>query len=154
MAILIRKVKDSYGWLGNMSPYPVTFEGEKYNTTEALFQCLRFKDQEVIKEIRDQKSPMAAKMIAKKHKNKMLVSPLSNQDLDNMRLVLNLKVQQHPNLKTDLLRTKEHQIIEDCSKRPRGSGLFWGAAFKNNSWIGENWLGKLWMEIRDEDKKN
>ncbi|MBR9800452.1 NADAR family protein [bacterium] len=150
--ILIRKVKDEYGWLGNMSPYPVSHNGKTYRTTEALFQALRFDDDEIIESIREQKSPMAAKMKAKKHRNRMVVEPLSRDDLDNMRLVLRLKLLQHPKLRTLLFATGDQEIVEDCTKRPRGSGLFWGAAEANSQWIGENWLGRLWMDLRAELK--
>ncbi len=148
--ILIRKVKEEFGWLGNMSPYPVKHEGKTYRTTEALFQALRFDDDEIIETIREQKSPMSAKMIAKKHRDHMVVLPMSETDLDNMRLILRLKLLQHPSLRSDLLATGEEQIVEDCTKRPRGSGLFWGAANRECEWVGENWLGRLWMELRTE----
>jgi len=38
--IAFKKVKDPYGWLGNMSPHPI---GE-FRTAEHLFQATRFKD--------------------------------------------------------------------------------------------------------------
>ena len=147
--ILIRKVKEQNGWLGNMSPYPITHEGKSYRTTEALFQALRFNDETIIESIREQKSPMAAKMIAKKFRDHMVVEPMTEIDLDNMKMVLRLKLDQHPKLNADLIATGDEEIVEDCTKRPRGSGLFWGAAFKDETWVGENWLGWLWMELRD-----
>jgi ribA/ribD-fused uncharacterized protein len=149
--VLIRKVKDEHGWLGNMSPYPIVWEGKKYRTTEALFQALRFDDEDIIEEIREQKSPMAAKFVAKKHKKKM-VSPEDkrDKDLENMRLCLKLKLEQHPDLKEKLKATHGEKIIEDCSNRLNKSGLFWGAAFIKETWIGANALGKLWMELRME----
>ena len=148
MQILIRKVKEPHGWLGNMSPYPVDFEGKQFRTTEALFQSLRFQNEEVIEAIRAEKSPMAAKFAAKKHKKGMVVEPLSESDVENMKLCLKLKVEQHPELRDRLLATGDAVIIEDCTKRKRGSGLFWGAGLDDGSWIGQNTLGKLWMEIR------
>ena len=111
---------------------------------------MRFVDPEIIEEIAAQKSPMAAKMKAKKHKGDMIVEPMSDEDVDNMRLCLRLKVKQNPELKDQLLATGDEPIIEDCSKRPRGSGLFWGMAFKDGEWVGENTLGKLWMELRSQ----
>lgn len=41
-------------------------------------------------------------------------------------------------------------IVEDCTKRQRGSGLFWGAALIDGKWQSQNWLGQLWMELREE----
>ena len=148
--ILIRKVKEAYGWLGNMSPHSVIWQGKHYRTSEALFQSLRFEDEEIIEQIREQRSPMSAKMIAKKHRAKMVVAPMSEADLDNMKLCLRLKIEQNPELKGLLQETGDDPIIEDCSKRKRGSGLFWGAGFDGKKWEGENQLGKLWMNLRNE----
>jgi len=150
MTILIRKVKESHGWLGNMSPFPVEFNGKRFRTTEALFQALRFSDEEVVEKIRAQKSPMAAKMVAKPHKCRMVVEPLSAADVENMKECLRLKLEHHPELCDRLLATGDAEIIEDCTKRKRGSALFWGAALEDGVWKGSNVLGNLWMELRQE----
>jgi predicted NAD-dependent protein-ADP-ribosyltransferase YbiA (DUF1768 family) len=71
--ILIPKVADPNGCWGNMAAYPVVYQGKEYRTTEALFQSLRFDDQEVVEGIRAEKSPMGAKFVAKKHKATMVV---------------------------------------------------------------------------------
>lgn len=39
-------------------------------------------------------------------------------------------------------------IVEDCTRRQRGSGPFWGAALIGGEWEGTNTLGVLWMELR------
>ena len=121
--IIIRKVADPHGCWGNMASYPVVYRGKRYRTTEALFQSLRFDDEEVVEAIRAEKSPMGAKFVAKRHRAKMVVEPLSEQDLDNMRLCLRLKVEQHPELAEALLETGEELIVEDCTKRQRGQGF-------------------------------
>jgi N-glycosidase YbiA len=148
MTILIRKVKEPHGWLGNMSPYSIELNGKRFRTSEALFQAMRFEDEDVIEEIRAEKSPMAAKFVAKRNKERMVIEPCGETDIENMRECLRLKVSQHPELKELLLGTGGEDIIEDCSKRRRGSGLFWGAALKKDAWEGQNWLGTLWMEQR------
>jgi ribA/ribD-fused uncharacterized protein len=146
--IAFTKVALPYGWLGNMAPYPVTHGGKTWRTAEALFQALRFEDESIREAIRQETSPMAAKFVAKKHKAAMVVEPMGAADLDNMRLVLRLKLQAHPALRRQLLATGEARIVEDCSRRPHGSGLFWGAALREGRWVGENWLGRLWEEWR------
>jgi predicted NAD-dependent protein-ADP-ribosyltransferase YbiA (DUF1768 family) len=151
--ILIKKVSDDWGCLGNMSPHPVEYNGKMFRTTEALFQSLRFDDEEIIEAIRAEKSPMGAKFKAKRFKSQMVVEPLSEQDLDNMRLCLKLKVEQWPQILEGLNNTVD-EIKEDCTKRQRGSGLFWGAALVDGKWKGENWLGELWMELRTMKKEN
>lgn len=148
MCISFTKVALPYGWLGNMSPHPICYDGVRWRTAEALFQALRFNDPDVRQSIREQKSPMAAKMVAKLNKEKMVIKPTSNQDLDNMMLVLRLKTQQHPHLKKALLDTADEELIEDCGKR-RASP--WGCQKDiNGAWVGENLLGKQWMKLREE----
>lgn len=93
---------------------------------------------------------MAAKFVAKRCKNEMAIVPWSEEDLENMELVLRLKLEQHPDLEGKLLATGESQIIEDCSRRPHGSGLFWGGTWRNGQWVGQNRLGKIWMKLREE----
>jgi ribA/ribD-fused uncharacterized protein len=143
--IAFRKVREAYGWLSNMSPHPV----QGFRTAEALFQSLRFDDKDVIAAIRAEKSPMAAKMVAKKHADKFVVVPRSEQDLDIMRAVLRAKVLQHPDLLKALLETGDELIVEDCTARQNDSGLFWGAGRQSDgSWLGKNVLGVLWMRLR------
>lgn len=148
--IVFTKVRGPYGWLGNMAPYRVEYLDEVYPTSEALFQALRFDDPELRRMIRAKSSPMAAKMVAKAYATRMIIKRLGDQDLDNMRLVLRLKMEQHPQLLPLLLATSDATIIEDVSARRGGSALFWGAANVDGTWIGQNWLGKLWMARRAE----
>ena len=157
--VIIRAVDEEYGWLGNMSPHPVEHDGISWKTAEALFQALRFPmsavndEGENIREmIRAQTSPMAAKMKAKGSKDKMNITPMGDEDLDNMRMVLRLKFEKHNNpIDTDLLATGDRLIVEDCSNRPNVAGLFWGAKrLPDGTWEGTNTLGKLWMELRTE----
>lgn len=150
--IAFTKVALPFGWLGNMSPYPVKYDGKEWKTTEALFQALRFPDDHVRELIRAEKSPMGAKMrtkaLAKIHARLL---PTSEQDVENMETCLRLKIDQHPELKQKLKATGERLIVEDCTSRgKRGTNLFWGAVNENGEWIGENILGKLWMKIRSE----
>lgn len=148
MTVIIGKVANEHGCWGNMARFPVVHNDETWLTTEALFQSLRFNDEQIRSEIKKQKSPMAAKMVAKKHKELMVIKPTSVEDLVNMKLCLQLKLAQHPELKEKLIQTGNQLIVEDCTARQHGSGLFWGAALIDDRWVGQNWLGRLWMDIR------
>lgn len=149
--IAFTKVSLPFGWLGNMSPFPLEREGEIFRTAEHLFQCLRCAPGgEAWEAIKREASPMAAKMVAKRFASARIVVPLSNVDVVNMATVLQLKLQQHPNLARELRGTGDRAIIEDCSKRPHGSGAFWGAVRTPEGWVGENMLGKLWMALRKQ----
>ncbi len=149
--ITFTKVRLEHGWLGNMSPHHIMFLDLRWPTAEHLFQALRYpSDDEARELIRAQKSPMSAKMEAKRYIGRQVVLAWSDPDVDNMRMVLKLKLEQHPELKVLLKATGDATIIEDCSSRANLSGLFWGAArdYDTASWQGQNTLGKLWMELR------
>ena len=148
--IAFTKVALPFGWLGNMAPHPISHEGAVWRTPEALFQALRYEDEAVRAAIRAQKSPMTAKMVAKKHRAAMVVEPMGAADVANMRLILRLRLAAHPALARQLLATGDAEIVEDYTSRPRGSGLFWGAARRDGAGAGENRLGRLWMELRAE----
>jgi ribA/ribD-fused uncharacterized protein len=149
-SISFTKVALPYGWLGNMSPYPIEYKGKTWRTSEALFQALRFDNEEIQEEIRAEKSPMGAKMKAKKHKTLMNIIPMGDIDVENMRMCIRLKCEQHPGLMDELLKTNGLPIYEDVTSRHRGSGLFWGAMQTDKGWEGKNILGKIWMEIRSK----
>lgn len=150
--IAFKKVKDAYGWLSNMSPHPIEVGGITYRTAEHLFQAMRFPlESDARTAIVAAKSPMAAKMEAKKYAAKMVIAPRGHADQNNMAYVLLLKVAQHPDLAKALIETHKEPIVEDVTARPNESGLFWGMAKdKNDVWTGSNILGRLWMAVREE----
>jgi predicted NAD-dependent protein-ADP-ribosyltransferase YbiA (DUF1768 family) len=167
--IRIRKVKEPFGCLGNMSPHRVTALGATWLTAEALFQAGRFAfwhpwagkvtttenefddifehNVGIAREILAQKSPMAAKMVAQKHINRRIVLTQTEQDLKLMRWVLKLKTDQVAEIKHLLRATDDRFIVEDVTNRP-GDHSFWGARELAGHWVGFNWLGHLWMELR------
>ncbi len=152
--ITITKVKDQYGWLSCMAAYPVRYNGNNFRTVEALFQWLRFQNfPDVQQVIIDQKSPMGVKMKARKNRellNRGAKWDEHADDLPLMKMCLELKIDQHPDLKTELLKTGNAVIIEDCTTHDRESARFWGMVKKDGQWIGDNQLGKLWMDIRND----
>lgn len=158
MEITITKVKEEGGWLSCMSAYPVSYQGGQYRTCEALFQAQRFTNHpEIQKEIIECKSPMGAKMIARKNREKLNRGKKWDEapsDIQLMKKCLKLKLDQHPELKDKLIATGNADIIEDCTTHDRESARFWGAVKKDGKWIGENVFGKIWMEIREELVKN
>lgn len=97
-------------------------------------------------------------MIAKRFKARYKVRPLSDQDVENMRLCIRLKLASHPDLCERLIASGESLLVEDCSSRGRrANNLFWGAVrvavadpdcSLGYAWEGRNMLGRLWMEER------
>ena len=152
MTIAFRKVSEPYGWLQNMSHHPVVHNGVEYPSSEHLFQLLRYDPAHTVwTEIPKIKSPMAAKTAMKPYYGENVVDPLSDQDFDNMKYCLVLKLDRNPALVTALMMTGDEELIEDVSKRQYGNNLIWGAALQpDGTWHGANELGRLWMEIRDD----
>jgi predicted NAD-dependent protein-ADP-ribosyltransferase YbiA (DUF1768 family) len=159
--ISFTKVKLPFGWLGNMSAYPIEYLGKTWKTNEALFQALRFEDGEIREAIRNEPSPMGAKLKVKEivkyliknnELHKRIVEPLSDKDVENMELCIRLKIEQHPDLRQELLATAGKKIYEDVTSRGRKeTNLFWGAIkHEDDSWEGKNTLGEIWMKTRDE----
>jgi predicted NAD-dependent protein-ADP-ribosyltransferase YbiA (DUF1768 family) len=94
---------------------------------------------------------MSAKMKAKKHNHKMVVVPMSLEDVENMRACVRLKFDQHPEIKDLLMKTKGRLIFEDIGNRNGERHKFWGAKRVSDT-IGDgyNTMGKILMDLRDE----
>lgn len=141
-----------WGWLGNMSAHPIRFDGKVHKTAEHLFQYMRFKDFPDVQElILERASPFMMKLILKKYKK--LINDDKKRDSELMRKIVRLKVIQHADLIRQLV-CSEGEIIENCTARQAGSGMWWGAARQEDgSWLGRNELGKIWMELRYQLKE-
>lgn len=144
------KVALEYGWLGNMFRSPISEGGEIWLTSEALFQSKRFDNPEIKELIRNEKSPMRAKMKAKKNQDEMVIVPRSEEDVELMRKVVKMKFDQNPLLKSKLKALKGKVIVEDIGNRKGDRHLFWGAKLVNEEWVGGNWMGTILMGLRDE----
>jgi len=246
------EVKGPFGWMGNMSPYPVRYKEKWFATAEHLFQFMRFLgmkpvvfqdsdgkdaviDEEFMKEklcasrfdcvsdelaaarrgvtekVRPIANPLIAKNVAKKYlKFVRDYSDRSGDDLEaayaadlvkdveNMRFILRQKVAFNSELIRSLLATGNARIVEDVTNRVANReerarqkvltcrmkceevrlkggkqsaidkaerelisaeeaarnpnhrhDLFWGQVLMDGQWVGENQLGRAWMELRD-----
>jgi ribA/ribD-fused uncharacterized protein len=142
-----RKTRDEYGAFSNMAGgYPITYLHITARTSEAFYQALRFPDHaDVRAAILAEKSPMAAKFVAKANVSK------TRPDWDDVRIplmywALRLKLIQHQEtFGALLLSTGDRDIVEDIGGR---SDIFWGAKLENGMFVGENMLGQLLMVLR------
>ena len=152
MSIWFKGVNEPNGWMGNMAPYSITYNGKVWLTVEALFQAMRYNDPLIQEEIRQQKSPMSAKMKAKSHRANYIIAPMSPQDIANMEACVLLKFQQHPKLARLLMATGNHLIYEDATGRNKPNDIFWGAHRDPKNPImpinGQNMMGEILMKVR------
>jgi predicted NAD-dependent protein-ADP-ribosyltransferase YbiA (DUF1768 family) len=96
---------------------------------------------------------MAAKMVSKPFADRRIVEVGSPHDIENMKLCIKLKLEQHPQLQEELSKTGDKLIVEDVTSRgARGTNLLWGSMLKDGEWHGQNVLGNLWMEARKTKK--
>jgi ribA/ribD-fused uncharacterized protein len=150
-SIWFKKVAEEYGWMGNMAPYPIKYDGNIWLTSEALFQSMRYDDDSVKEIIRVEKSPIGAKMKAKKYRDQMVIVTMSDLDVENMRKCVRIKFDQHPQLKKALMATGESHIFEDIGIRKGERHKFWGAKkLSESEGDGNNMMGKILMDLRDE----
>lgn len=96
---------------------------------------------------------MGAKMKAKKFKNEMIIEPMSERYIENMKMVVRLKFDQHEALRSKLKITGNHVLIENIGNRDGARHLFWGMKKVNGEWIGQNNMGKILMDLREQYKR-
>lgn len=162
--VRICKSKDKWGWMGNIGKCALEYEGKKWKSSEGLFISMRFDDEKIIEELRElDNGGMMVKMVSKKFKDQMIIVPGEKEDIENMRKVVRLKINSYPWMKESLKKCKGKFIYEDVVKRKNNKrSLIWGGYFEGGvevingeecgigEFIGENILGKIWMDLRDE----
>ena len=130
--------RGKYDFLSNMYPSPMVIGGIKYLCVEAAFQSMKL----ITKEDRKQFEGIHgayAKLLGRKV---TLRSDWNKIRINVMRYVVREKFKQNPLLKKRLLETGDMELVEENNWNDK----FWGVC----NGVGENWLGKILMEVRDE----
>ena len=125
----------------NFSSFKLNWKGEIWMTSEHAYHSEKFEDKGLLEQLRNTNSAHDAMKLAYANKDKY------RKDWDEIKLkvmkeILHAKVAQHPYVKKKLLDSGDKELIEDSW---RDSYWGWGADKKGN-----NHLGRLWMEVRDE----
>lgn len=147
--VVIFKVREDWGELSNMhNGFPLRVNGVRIGSSEALYQAMRFPHRpDWQQEILDAPHAMQAKMKSKKEGRR---KSGSRQDwetvqLDIMRWCLCAKLAYHYREFGRLLRATNSRAIVEKSRKDR----YWGAVLEKDGVLrGENWLGRLLMELR------
>jgi predicted NAD-dependent protein-ADP-ribosyltransferase YbiA (DUF1768 family) len=165
--IAFNKTREAYGWMSNMSQHSITYDGVVFPRAEHLFIWLRLEDPsfQIRAKLCSMGNPKTAKIWSKKYIKEypeaLKFKLQSKQDVDNMRLIVQLKCEQYPELVQQLLATGDLTIYEDVTNRcsSKDSSLFWGAAYicserenTESMWVGNNMLGKIWMKQRQRER--
>jgi len=140
---MITQFRDEYRFLSNFWFTPVKYEGRLYPSVEHAYQAAKTTDDRIRQQINYVRNPGDAKRIGK--------SITLREDWDNIKqdIMLNLLRQKfnYPKLRVMLLETGDQDLIEGNTWHD----LYWGQCtcrVHNNA--GENNLGKLLMQVREE----
>lgn len=157
--VVFFKVDEPFGGLSNMAGktarpggFPLRFAGHDYLTSEHLYQCLRFPEYPDIQaSIRAVISPMRAKMHTRPFRATHSRTDWDAVCKDVMRYCLRLKLHTYEMSFGRLLCESQGRPIVEESRRPRNDQ--WSARALQGDpdvLVGENTLGLLLMELRDE----
>ena len=147
--VAFRRSEARWGGFSNMSrDYPLLVNGVTFQTLEALFQVMKFPHlPEVQHQIIAEKNLMKVAWIGRGRAN----TPRADWKavrVDVMRWAVRVKLAQHwEAFGMLLLETGERPIVENSARDD-----FWGAIPDADGahLVGENHLGRLLMELRDE----
>lgn len=134
-----------FGVLSNLYKRPVVFEEVEYPTSEHAYQAGKASRPAVREWILAAPTPALAAMAAHNLYTWDVVSDWSKIKFDRMRQVLRAKFSQHEDLALVLLSTGEARLVEEGTVDNAVNRL-WGEVRGK----GENMLGKMLMELRDE----
>ena len=141
MAVKFYKAREKYSAFSNFTKIPIYLDGEIWQTSEHYYQAMKFSDKDLQEKVRLSKWAGDAARIGR-DRNLPLRDDWEDIKLDVMRKVVQAKINQHDDIKELLLSTGNEEIIENSPK-----DYFWGGG-KDGS--GQNWLGKILMEIRQK----
>lgn len=138
---------EPYGKFSNLARgYPIEIDGLIWPTVENYYQAAKYVDIDYRTQIRSAQ-PRAAIELGRKPKGVQIRSDWNDEfKLQVMRKAVRAKFTQHAGLRDLLLSTGDAFIAEHGDKDD-----FWGDGGDGH---GQNWLGRILMELRDELKQH
>jgi ribA/ribD-fused uncharacterized protein len=129
--------------LSNFSAFSIVFRGTRYATSEHAYHAMKFVtvNWDLWESIRSAESAHLAFKRAETERARRRPD-WDAVKVDIMREILRAKASQHEYVRRKLLATGDRELIEDSWRDD-----FWGWGPNLD---GQNMLGKLWMQIRDE----
>jgi len=129
----------------NFSSFKLKWKGFDWMTSEHAYHSEKFDDSNLIEQLKETRSAHdAMKFTYANRKN--YKKNWDDIKLKVMKDILCAKVEQHPYVKKKLLESDDKELVENSWR-----DSYWGWGLNKD---GENHLGKLWMEVRNELKIN
>ena len=129
-----------YGEFSNFARYPIHLKGKVWPTSEHYFQAQKFVGSDHEETIRKAKNAFTAARLGRR------LAPLP-EDWDTRRIdvmyeAVRAKFTEHRELRALLLATGDAELVEHTK-----NDHFWA---DGGGGSGQNWLGKILMDVRDE----
>jgi hypothetical protein len=140
---VINSFRGANRFLSNFYDCKVKIRGKIFPTAEHAYQCAKTDNEKDFKFVFESYKPGEAKRRGRVIKKR---SDWEHDKLDVMREIVLAKFQQNEDLAIRLVDTGEQELIEGNE----WGDTFWGVCKGK----GENWLGKILMEVRQILKEN
>ena len=144
--VIVHKIDEEWGVFSNFSHTTIVVDGVSFKCSETLFQLMKFKDEDDVKEVYRSNNKRMAKHWEKTHRRDdwgMMV-------VDAMKYCLMRKFEQSEDFRNELERSRGKFIVEDqTSFKNKKEPDAWGVKLKDDHYVGPNLLGRLLMELRD-----
>ena len=144
--VIVHKIDEEWGVFSNFSHTTIVVDGVSFKCSETLFQLMKFKDEDAVKEVYRSNNKRMAKHWEKTHRRDdwgMMV-------VDAMKYCLMRKFEQSEDFRNELERSRGKFIVEDqTSFKNKKEPDAWGVKLKDDHYVGPNLLGRLLMELRD-----
>lgn len=152
---MINFFRKENGWLSNMTSVPILYKGHLFDSTEAAFMWEKCQDCEI--KLADGSSipwlefcqTQAPNIVKLRSRDVKLREDWNDVKLEIMYDVLVIKFTQEP-FRSKLIATGTQNIVEGNYWGDK----FWGVDLKETPNEGENWLGRLIMDIRNKLQKD
>ena len=147
--VRIYKTDEEWGILCNFGHTPIAVDGVTFDTSERLFQLMKFKDEEPVKAVYNAINPkMTTKHWEKTHRRE----DWGKMIIDAMKYCLTMKYEQSEEFRQELKRSNRKIIVEDQTSFTKKNPDAWGVKLQGDYFVGPNLLGRLLMELRDKGK--
>ena len=146
----VRRIAGEWGVFSNFAQTPLVVDGAAFDTSERLFQVMKFADPEARRAVYAKRGN--PKMTAKHWQKEGRLRPdWAERDVDAMKFCLMEKYRQSESFRAALARSGDRFIVEDQTTFPRKTADAWGAKRTPDGagFVGPNLLGRLLMELRD-----
>ncbi|MBI2437137.1 MAG: NADAR family protein [Candidatus Magasanikbacteria bacterium] len=138
MSDSIKIFEREYYMLSNFSAHKVIFKDVEYMTSEHAYQVAKFIDPDIREKIKNAPSAYVARELGQAKEGRA-------ESFDKVLVMKNImreKMLQHEDVKEKLLASGNKYVDKNCP-----TDYFWGSGEDGS---GENVMGKMWMELREE----